>query len=103
MIADDVGHRPPKQRQATINRGFAMPKATRKIVMTVFCLEEDAEDAKASLLSEAGECWFYDQDFSLGNIKIEILEPTDDEERAAREVLDVRDDEEMEPDTEQQC
>ena len=55
-------------------------KATRKIVMTVFCLEGDAEDVKASLFSEEGECWFYDQDFSLGNIKIETLEPTDDEE-----------------------
>jgi hypothetical protein len=81
---------------------FAMPgsKATRKIVMTVFCLEEDAEDVKASLFSEAGECWFYDQDFHLGNIEVEIREPTDDEERNAREVLDVGDDDEgVEPDT----
>jgi len=77
-------------------------KATRKIVMSVFCLAEDAEVVKASLFSEAGECWFYDQDFPLGNIKVEILEPTDDEERNAREVLDVGDDgEEVGPDTQQ--
>jgi hypothetical protein len=64
-------------------------KLTRKIVMTVFCLKEDVEDVKASLFSEDGDCWFYDQDFPLGNIKVKVVEPTPEEERQARDVLDL--------------
>ena len=83
-----------RMKQSNHNMRFAMPdsKAHPQIVMSVFCLEEDAEDVKTSLFSDDGECWFYDQDFLLGNIKVEIVEPTDDEEREARDVLDVGDD-----------
>ena len=66
-------------------------KCIRKIVMTVFCLAEDAEDVKASLFCEDGDCWFYNNDAPLGNITVEILEPTDEEEAKAREALDVED------------
>ena len=69
----------------------AHKKRIRKIVMAVFCRKEDAEQVKASLFSEDGDCWFYDQDIPLGNIKVEIHKPTDQEELKARDVLDMED------------
>ena len=61
-----------------------MPR-TRKIVMTVFCLEEDAEAVERQLLDD----FFAENDTALANIKVEVLEPTAEEDRKASESLDV--------------
>ena len=66
-----------------------MPR-TRKIVMTVFCLAEDAEDAKRQLFDgENQSAFFYDSTVGLANVKVEVLEPTSKEDRRASESLDV--------------
>ena len=66
-----------------------MPR-TRKIVMTVFCLEEDAEDVKKQLFDGENQSgFFYDSNVGLANVTVEILEPTPEEDRKAAESLDV--------------
>lgn len=66
-----------------------MPR-TRKIVMTVFCLEEDADSVKESLFNEnkisnIASCWFYGHDCPLNGITINVLEPTEDEDKLSSE------------------
>ena len=64
-----------------------MPR-TRKITMTVFCLEEDANDVKRELFGEDDlNCWFFGSDFPLTNIKVDISEPTAEENEQAIEEL----------------
>ena len=66
-----------------------MPR-TRKIIMTVFCLAEDAEDVKKQLFDGHNQSgFFYDSNVGLANIKVEVLEPTPEEDRKASESLDV--------------
>ena len=66
-----------------------MPR-TRKITMTVFCLEEDAADVKRDLFDDSNsDCWFFGSDFPLTNIKVDISEPTAEENEQAVEELDV--------------
>jgi tRNA pseudouridine-54 N-methylase len=58
--------------------------------MTVFCLEEDGEDVKSQLFdNDNPDCFFLSNDCPLTNIKVEILEPTAEEDRQACENLDV--------------
>jgi hypothetical protein len=75
-----------------------MPR-TRKIVMTVFCLEEDADDVKAELVGDKNNQigWFFESEYPLSNIKVEVLEPTPEEDRQTCENLDVELDEEIDP------
>ena len=62
---------------------------TRKIVMTVFCLEEDAEDVKRQLFDGENQSgFFYDSNVGLANVKVEVLEPTNEEDRKADDSLD---------------
>ena len=58
---------------------------TRKIVMTVYCLAEDAENVERQLLDD----FFAGNSTSLANIKVEVLEPTPEEEREACDSLDL--------------
>jgi hypothetical protein len=61
---------------------------TRKITMTVFCLEEDAEHVKDSLYLPENEGWFFQNDCPLTRINITITEPTPEEDGAACDDLD---------------
>ena len=45
-----------------------MAPRTRKIVMTVFCLEEDAEAVERQLLDD----FFAENDTALANVKVEV-------------------------------
>ena len=65
---------------------------TRKIVMTVFCLEEDAQDVKESLFKDDNpDCFFFAHDCPLSGIEVEVLEPTPEEDHQTCENLDVLD------------
>ena len=67
-----------------------MAPRTRKIVMTVFCLEEDAEDVRRQLFDGENQSgFFYDSNVGLANIKVEVLEPTAEENRRVSESLDM--------------
>ena len=66
---------------------------TRKIVMTVYCLEEDAENVEWQLLDD----FFAGNSISLANIKVEVLEPSPEEEREACDSLDVPLEDEVDP------
>ena len=67
-----------------------MVPRTRKIVMTVFCLEEDAEDVKRQLFDGENQSgFFYDSNYGLANVTVEVLEPTPEEDRQASDHLDV--------------
>jgi hypothetical protein len=67
---------------------------TSKIIMTVFCLKEDAEDVERQLLDD----FFAGNSTSLANIKVEVLDPTPDEEREACDSLDLILEDEVEVD-----
>jgi len=64
---------------------------TRKVTMTVFCLEEDVEQVKESLINTDGSCdsWFFGSDCPLTTIKVEVSEPTAEEDRDACDNLEV--------------
>jgi len=67
-----------------------MAPRSRKIVMTVFCLAEDAEDVRKQLFDGENQSgFFYDSNVGLANVTVEILEPTPEEDRRASESLDV--------------
>jgi hypothetical protein len=68
-----------------------MPRI-RKITMTVICFEDDVEDVKKSLFDEEnGEGWFYESDCPLTNVKVEVTEPTPEEDEKARDGIDELD------------
>lgn len=67
---------------------------TRKVTMTVFCLEEDVEQVKESLFSvrdptAVDDSWFFGSDCPLTSIKVEVSEPTAEEDRDACDNLEV--------------
>jgi hypothetical protein len=64
----------------------------RKVVMTVYCLEADVENVEGQLLDE----FFAENDTTLANIKVEVFEPSAEEEREACDSLDVFLDDESE-------
>ena len=67
----------------------AIEPCTRVVTMQVACMAEDAEDVKASLFEEKGQCWYFDNNCPLGPIKVAIRLPTAVEEVAARDSLDA--------------
>jgi len=67
----------------------AIEPHTRVVTMQVACMAEDAEDVKASLFDEKGQCWYLDHQCPLGPIKVGIRLPTAVEEVAARDSLDA--------------
>ena len=71
-------------------RPIAVTPYTRLVTMQVSCMAEDAEDVKRSLFDEgAGRCWYLDHNCPLGPIRVGVRLPTDVEELAARDGLDV--------------
>ena len=62
-----------------------MPIKIRKVVMEVFCFEEDVEDVIESLTED----WFFN-DCRLSGIKTKVVTPTKEE---AKKVLDDLQDE----------
>jgi nucleoside-triphosphatase THEP1 len=61
--------------------------------MTVYCLEQDAENVERQLLDD----FFAGNSTSLANIKVEVLEPTPEEEREACDSLDLILEDEIDP------
>jgi hypothetical protein len=57
--------------------------------MTVSCLAEDAHEVRDSL-----EGWFCDCDLSLANLRIQVSEPTPEEDARAVEAIDPLPDDE---------
>ena len=69
---------------------------TRIVVVQVTCLAEDAEDVKASLFNPDSRqpSWYYDHNCPLGPIKVEVRQPTRDEEVSGCKALDIEEREE---------
>ena len=82
----------------TATPGDQNRRRTRKIVMTVFCLKEDAEDVKTELVGDSDQAgWFLESNCPLCSIKVEVLEPTPEEDRQACKNLDAEPDDEIDP------
>lgn len=63
---------------------------TRIVSMQVAVLAEDAEEVQQSLYApDDKHCWYYGHNCPLGPIQVAIRLPTEDEDSAAREDLDV--------------
>ena len=78
------------QRELGLGEHFiADSPCTRIVTMQVSCMEEDAEDVKASLFDESGRCWYLDHNCPLGPIRVAIRLPTAIEEVAAADALDA--------------
>ena len=78
------------QRELGLGEHFiADSPCTRIVTMQVSCMEEDAEDVKASLFDDGGRCWYLDHHCPLGPIRVAIRLPTAIEEVAAADALDA--------------